>query len=76
MSFYAPRRHMGQFGIIPLLMAVAPVVQGMMQSHPLDLRDPYAQLELQQQSNPLVTVALAAGGLALIGGVFFILVKK
>lgn len=76
MSFYAPRRHMGQFGILPLIMAALPVVQGMMQSHPLDLHDPYAQLEQSQQSNPLVTVALAVGGLGLVGGVFYLLVKK
>lgn len=66
MSFYSARS-MGsaRMGFAPLL-ALMPVVAGALRSNPLDTRNPYAA-----PSNTALTVAIAVGGLALVGGAFY-----
>jgi len=69
MSFYAPRR---QYGFLPLITAAMPLLQGAFTSQPVDTSNPYAA---QERGNPTLTIALAVGGLALVGGAFYFVLR-
>lgn len=66
MSFY--RSRMGMAWIAPLVQLVG----GATQSKPLDTRNPYAELE---RGNTALTAALAIGGLVLIGGAAYYVLR-
>ena len=63
MSFY--RRQRPQMGFV-WLAPVLQLVGGAMQSHPVG-----AGSIPQEQSNPIVPIALAVGGVALVGGILY-----
>lgn len=52
--------------------AIAQLVGQEMQAQPLNLNNPYAG-QMQDRSNPLMTIGLLVGGVAVVGGVIYLL---
>lgn len=75
-SFYGYRgAGQTQFGILPLIMAAMPLIQGALTTQPLDTRDPYAANEALPKASPVAIIAGIAG-IAALGGLAYFLVKK
>lgn len=74
MAFYRYGSAQQNFGIVPLIMAALPLVQGAMQAGHLDQTNQYAAME--KPTSPLIVAAAVIGGLGLVGGLGYLLWKE